>query len=225
MYYMEQVQALCRYEQKWVTEDCAKAKYHTLSSKLTIHWDIKALVFLVTDDLDRCFFLHSSPVSNNSSSGLASLCPGSEHHLLTSSDISFQTVLSHEFSAHLSCSCQEVSMSSSNPCLDALLLALFFVLFCIWTCSVVSALLSPQVSVLSSSSHLVSFWKSSHRLQLVEGHPFADLTGLQHWQWPLALVQSGVWLWQHNQAASFHTILRKQSDCTIAKTCLGWTFS
>lgn len=147
MYYMEQVQALCLYEEKWVTEDCAKAKYHTLSSKLTIHWDIKALVFLVTDDLDRCFFLHSSPVSNNSS-GLASLCPGSEHHLLTPSDISFQTVLSHEFSAHLSCPCQEVSMSSSNPCLDTLLLALFFVPFCIWTCSIVSALLSLQVSLL-----------------------------------------------------------------------------
>lgn len=97
MYYMEQVQALCWYEEKWVTEDCAKAKYHTLSSKLTIHWDIKALVFLVTDDLDRCFFLHSSPVWNNSSSGLASLCPGSEHHLLTSSDISFQTVLLMNF--------------------------------------------------------------------------------------------------------------------------------
>lgn len=133
------------------------------------------------------FFLHSSPVSNNSS-GLASLCPGSEHHLLTSSDISFQAVLSHEFSAHLSCPCQEVSMSSSNPCLDALLLALFFVPFCIWTCSIVSALLSVQVSLLrtphrtlslSGSPHTGSNWLKAIRLQIWQDCS----TGSDHWLW------------------------------------------
>lgn len=179
-----------------------------------MHWDIKALVFLVIDDLDRCLFLHSSPVSNNFSSGLASPCSASLHHFHTSSDISFQTGLCRELSPHLSCSFQGVSVSDSNPCLDVFLLALFFVPFCIWTCSILPALLSLQVSVL----------RTPHRTLSLCGSSDADsnwLNAICLQIWPLAMVQSGVWQWQCN----FHTLLHKQSDCTIAKTCLGWTFS
>lgn len=176
-------------------KDCAKANYHPLSSKLTMHWDIKALVFRVIDDLDRCLFLHSSPVSNNSSSGLASPCSASLHHFHTSSDISFQTGLCRELSPHLSCSFQGVSVSDSNPCLDVFLLALFFVPFCIWTCSILPALLSLQVSVL----------RTPHRTLSLCGSSDTDSNWLKAiclQMWPLATVQSGVWQWQCN----FHTL-------------------
>lgn len=40
-------------------KDCAKAKYHTLSSKLTIHWDIKAFGFPCDRWLQSLFFFRT----------------------------------------------------------------------------------------------------------------------------------------------------------------------
>lgn len=124
--------------------------------------------FFVTDDLNCCFFLHSSPVSNNNSSGLASLCPAASFaHLIwrfilnchlswmfCSSILLLSRGLHDQFKFFLAL-CAILHLNSQHP-----------------SCSADPA----GFSSLDSSSHLVSYWKSSRWLQPVEGHLFADLT-------------------------------------------------
>lgn len=57
---------------------------------------------------------------------------------------------------------------------------------------------------------------SSCQLQLVEGHLFADLTTGTGTVRCLAVAAQ--------PDSQIHTLLHKQSDCTIAGNCLDWTF-
>lgn len=131
-YDIGEVQFFSRKKKHTFRKGCTKAKDHILSIKA--YTSLRYQTIHIPHDLYRSLFLYlyhislSSPKQFNFSS-LASLCPASLHDIFDFSDISFQTVLCHEFIPRQSCPHQEVSIFISKQCLDLFLHALFFLLF------------------------------------------------------------------------------------------------